>query len=44
MKKYPSPKLAARMHFITLKTALKIEQPCKNMKNCQYLGNGWKYR
>jgi len=29
MKGYPSPKLAARMHFYTLKTALKIEQKCK---------------
>jgi len=26
MKKFPSQNLAARMHFHTLKTALKIEQ------------------
>jgi len=43
MERYPSPTLDARMHFSTLQTALKIEQKCKNTKNCQYLGNNWKY-
>jgi len=32
MGRYPSPKIATRMHFSTLKTALKIEQKCKNTK------------
>jgi len=31
--------------FPSWKTALKIEpKKCKNTINCQYLGNGWKYR
>jgi len=32
MKRYPSPKLAARMHYSYLKTALKIKHKCKNTK------------
>jgi len=35
MKKYPSPKLAARKYFSTLRTALKTEQ----CENSQYFGN-----
>jgi len=43
MERYPSSKIAARMHFSTLKTALKMNKKCKNTKNCQYFGNGSKY-
>jgi len=43
MKRYPSPKLVARMHFFYPKNSVKIEQKYINTRNCQYLVNGWKY-
>jgi len=43
MKRYPSPKLAARMQFTLTKNSVKIEQKYLSTKNCQYLGNGWKF-
>jgi len=38
MKRFPSPKLAARIYFFYLKNCVKIEHKCKFSENCLYLG------
>jgi len=37
MERYQSSKIAVRVHFSTLKTALKLNKKCKTRKNANIL-------